>query len=174
MKLHRRHVVAGTVGVLVLGILTPGAQASPAVGSLSVTTYVIAQLNHPVQLKSDGVRLRIKAATDVRVQTLTFARGTRTGWHHHPGPVIVAVQSGAVTVWTKDCSTTTYGPAEAAGSVFTEGGNDAGEVTSAGGATVYATFIAPHADPPVFRLEDPVISCPLPVAGHQDEGDHSE
>jgi len=29
-----------------------------------------------------------------------------------------------------------------------------------GGATVYVTFVAPNADPPVFRIEDTTLACP--------------
>ena len=159
MKLGRRHVVAGTVGVLVLGTIMPGAQASPPSATLKVLTFVTAQLDHPLHLKHDGVALRTKSPTDIRVQSLTFSAGDRTGWHHHPGLVLVAVQAGSVTVWSADCSTTTYGPGLAAGAVFTENSNDPQEVTSAAGGTVFVTFVVPRAVPPVFRIEDPAKAC---------------
>jgi hypothetical protein len=44
--------------------------------------------------------------------------------------------------------------------VFVESGDTPGQASSAGGATVYATFVAPHANPPVFRIEDAPVSCP--------------
>jgi hypothetical protein len=44
--------------------------------------------------------------------------------------------------------------------VFVESGDDPGQASSAGGATVYATLVAPHARPPVFRIEDSVQACP--------------
>jgi hypothetical protein len=74
--------------------------------------------------------------------------------------VIVAVASGAVTFTQSDCSSETYGPGLPAGSVFVEGGDVPGQASSVGGATVYATFVAPHADPPVFRIEDAAQTCP--------------
>jgi hypothetical protein len=43
--------------------------------------------------------------------------------------------------------------------VFVED-DDPVQVSSVGGATVYATFVAPSADPPVFRIEDSVQACP--------------
>jgi hypothetical protein len=43
--------------------------------------------------------------------------------------------------------------------VFIERGDEPGQVTSAGGATAYATFVAPSADPPVFRIEDDPPPC---------------
>ena len=158
MRLNRKNVIAGTVGTLLLGTIMPGASASPP-SNLSIATLATGTLNQPLQVKNDGVRLRSKAATDIRVQTITFtAGGGKTGWHHHPGLVVVVVESGAVTVWETDCTSTTYGPKEAAGAVFTEGGDESQEVTSNGGR-VYATFVVPHADPAVFRIEDPARSC---------------
>ena len=47
-------------------------------------------------------------------------------------------------------------------SVFVESGDEPHEARNLTdhAATVYATFIAPHADPGVFRIEDPLINCP--------------
>ena len=109
-----------------------------------MVTFVTAPLNHRLHLQHDGVALRTKSPTDIRMQTLTFLAGNRTGWHHHPGLVLVTVQTGSVTVWDQDCSSTTYGPGLAAGAVFTEGGDDPQEVTSAAGGTVYVTFVVPR------------------------------
>jgi hypothetical protein len=52
-----------------------------------------------------------------------------------------------------------YGQGRPAGSVFVESGDDPGQASSLRGATVYATFIAPHANPPVFRIEDNPQTC---------------
>ena len=48
---------------------------------------------------------------DVVVQHLTFAPGGYSGWHSHPGPAIVVVQSGQMTFYDADdpsCAGTTY------------------------------------------------------------------
>ncbi len=61
-----------------------------------------------------------------------------------------------MTVRDSDCDSTTY----AAGTAFTESGDDPLEVTSAAGATDYATFVVPQVAPtPVFRVEAPAVSC---------------
>jgi hypothetical protein len=44
--------------------------------------------------------------------------------------------------------------------VFVEKSDVPGQASSVDGATVYATFVAPHADPPVFRIEDDPVTCP--------------
>jgi len=73
--------------------------------------------------------------------------------------VIVAVQTGAVTVVHADCNGTTYGVGSPNGSVFVESGDEPGEVRNATDqpAKLYATFVAPDADPGVFRIEDAPI-----------------
>jgi hypothetical protein len=103
--------------------------------------------------------LTTKDPTDVMVQKIVIAPGGSSGWHHHPGIVIIAVQSGSVTFWDADCNPTTYGPGLPNGAVLTETGDEPGQVTSAGGATTYTTFVAPSADPPVFRIEDDPPPC---------------
>jgi hypothetical protein len=45
--------------------------------------------------------------------------------------------------------------------VFAEGGDEPVLATSATGATNYVVFVAPSADPPVFRIDDhDAPSCP--------------
>jgi quercetin dioxygenase-like cupin family protein len=150
--------VAATVGML--GVLAIGsiASASPPSG-FTPTILVKADLNETVRSDSDKVRFRTKDPTDVMVQKIVQTPGGSSGWHHHPGIVIVAVESGSVTVWDSDCNKTTYGPGLPDGSVFTESGDEPGQVTSSGGATLYATFVAPSADPAVFRIEDDPPPC---------------
>jgi hypothetical protein len=72
--------------------------------------------------------------------------------------VIVAVQSGTVTLTHADCSSVTYGPGLPAGSVFVESGDEPAQASSATGATVYVTYVAP--DGAGFRLEDDPVTCP--------------
>ncbi len=158
MKLNRRHVVASSIGIIVLGASMPVAFASPGTG-LTSTILVTANLDHPVHAQSDHIRVHTKAATIIRVQNLVFAAGAKTGWHHHPGVIVVAVASGAVTVWDSHCHSTTYGPAMPDGAAFTESGDEDLQVTSNEGASVYATYIVPQVDPPEFRIEAAARSC---------------
>ena len=74
--------------------------------------------NEAVQLNSDRIKLQTKGPTDVRVQTITFAPGGRSGWNHKPGFVLVAVLSGEVTKFDSHCNGTTYGPDSPNGAVF--------------------------------------------------------
>jgi hypothetical protein len=158
----KRKWAAATVGVAVIGMFAAVALASPGSG-FTPTNLVTANFDQTVNLNSDRVKFQTKDPTYVRVQTVVIAPGGFSGWHHHPGIVIAAVQSGTVTFTRSDCSSQTYGPGLPNGAVFVEEGDDPGQASSADGATIYATFVAPN-DGPVsattFRVEDDAISCP--------------
>ncbi len=155
------------LSVAILGVSVIGTFAAVALGSQGLgfapTNLVTASLPNDVKLNSDRVKFQTKDPTYVRVQRLVIAPGGYSGWHHHPGMVIVAVESGRVTFTHSDCSATTYGAGLPAGSTFVEGGDDPGQASSVLGATVYATFVAPNTgpvSPTTFRVEDDAVSCP--------------
>jgi len=153
--------IAATVGVTVVGTLTAGVVLGSMGSGVTITTFVTANFDHAVHLNSDRVKFQTKDPTDVRIQELIFAPGGYSGWHHHPGVVIVTIESGSLTLWESDCSSQTYGPGLPNGAVFAEGGDSPQQVVAgADGATVYAVFVAPSNDPPITRLEDDEVSCP--------------
>jgi hypothetical protein len=156
--LAKRKLSTGIVGVAVLGTFAAVAFGSASSG-FAPETLVTGNLTHDVQFNSDRVKLQTKDPTDVRVQRIVIAPGGYSGWHHHPGIVIVTVLSGATTFMHADCIGTTYGPGLAAGSVFVEGGDVPAQASSVGGAVNYVTFVAPHNSPPVFRIEDDPPAC---------------
>jgi hypothetical protein len=157
LRTRPRKWLAATIGVVLVGMTAGVAVASPPSG-LTSTIFVTADLQQNVHWNSDRGKFQTKGPTDVRVQRLDFAAGGYSGWHHHPGIVIVAVESGAVTLTHADCSSVTYGPNLPAGSVFVESGDEPVQATSATGATVYVTYVAP--DGAGFRVEDDPVACP--------------
>ncbi len=162
MKLKRTSVLAAALAVAMVGTLAAVAFGSPpSSGFVGETPLVTANLDNTVNVNSDRVKFQTKDPTDVRVQKFVIGPGAFSGWHHHPGIVIVAVQSGAVTFTHSDCSSKTYSldPNNPNGAVFVEGGDDPGQASSAAGATVIATFVAPDANPAVFRIEDDPPPC---------------
>lgn len=145
-------VVAGTAGGIALA-------EPPNAGFIPDPPMAKVDLQKLVHLNRDGVKFQTRGPTDVTVQKITFAPGGNSGWHHHPGMVLVAVQSGAVTVTDAKCRKTVYGPGQTAGSAFVESGSAPARVTSAGGAVVYATFVTPDGKP--LRVDDAALNCPL-------------
>jgi hypothetical protein len=150
--------VFGALGVVVAGTAATIALATPGSG-VSTTTFVTANFPNSVHFNSDRVKFQTKDPTTVRVQKLVWVAGAYSGWHHHPGVIIVTVESGSVTVEDSSCNSVTYGPGLPNGAAFVEGGDDPIQVTSAHGATEYAMQIAPAANPPVFRIEDDPPAC---------------
>jgi hypothetical protein len=155
---------AATVGVAMIATIATvalGSHASNLFGIAGSEIFVTANLDHTVQMNSDRVKFQTKGPTDVRVQKIVVGAGGYSGWHHHPGIVIVTVASGDLTFTHSDCSSTTYGPGLPDGNVFVEGGDDPGQASRVAGATLYVTFVAP--DGAGFRIDDHNFqppSCP--------------
>ncbi len=106
----------------------------------------------------DGnINLHGKGPSDVLQTLLVFQPGGETGWHTHPGPVVVIVKSGALTETHSNGCVTVH----PAGSAFFE---TKGEIHNAsnqtGGVTeVYATFISPAGAQPLIPASDPGGVC---------------
>ncbi|MBA3666910.1 MAG: hypothetical protein H0W65_04210 [Sphingomonas sp.] len=147
--------------LLGLTVAIPMASAALATSpsGITPTTFVAADYDGQGHINSDRIKFQTKGPTDVSMQKLVFAAGARSGWHHHPGMVIVAVQSGRLTLTDANCGSKDYGPGLSNGAVFVEGGDMAVEASSAAGAIVYVTSIAPSTDPRDFRDEDSPPTC---------------
>ena len=150
----RRSGTVAVAGALAASGLTP-AFGSPG-SAVTPTTYSTTTLSESVEGNHDRIKFQTKDPAVVRVQKLEFAPGGYTGFHHHPGIVIVSVVSGSLNlVDGSDCSVET----KAAGTVFVESSDHAHNAIAPTGATVYVTYITPASDPPVFRVEEPVPFC---------------
>jgi quercetin dioxygenase-like cupin family protein len=162
VKLASKRAGVATVGAAACGVVAAAALASPPSGFTPTNLVPEAEIAESFHVNSDRIKLQTKSPADVRVQRVDIAPGGRSGWHHHPGVVIVAVETGTVTYVDSDCQATSYGAGSPNGSVFVESGDEPHEARNLTDqpATVYATFVAPDADPGVFRIEDPLINCP--------------
>ena len=104
-----------------------------------------------------NVILHLKGATDVLQTDLIFQPGGTTGWHIHPGPVVVVVKSGALTeIHSNGCMTV-----HPAGSGFFEDANEVHNVVNQTGIVteVYATFLSPAGTQPLIPAPDPGGVC---------------
>jgi len=156
MKLYRKLVlVLGTITVIA-GAGSTIALANP--GTTATTTVLghRATLADSVQVNQDRVKFQTKDPTDVLVQTITFRPGGNSGWHFHPGVVIVIVESGQVTTHDANCQTATYGPHQS----FVESGTTPFMVSNESDSTdavVYATLVVPAGSK--FRIETDPPPC---------------
>jgi len=92
-------------------------------------------------------RINVKGATDVHIVENIIAPNGTFGWHSHPGPSLVIVKSGTLSVYhAPECTTpTNYGPGSPQGSTFIDDGNDLHMVRNNGTVTaeVYVVSIIP-------------------------------
>lgn len=85
------------------------------------------------------IDINAKDTTDVAVQSLTIQPGGQSGWHSHPGPVVLQVTAGTITFYEAgDRSCTPI--VKNVGQVFIEEGDHAHIGRNEG--TVAATAIA--------------------------------
>jgi quercetin dioxygenase-like cupin family protein len=89
-------------------------------------------------------RIDTKGSTDVHILENRIAPGGNFGWHSHPGPSIVVVKSGALTLYRADDPSCTP-HVIAAGSGFVDDGGDVHIVRNEGSvdAVVYVTSLVP-------------------------------
>jgi quercetin dioxygenase-like cupin family protein len=154
MRHHRKRLaVAG------LAALAAAAAAAIALASPGTTTSTIlaarSTLFESVQMNEDRIKFQTKDPTDLVAQQVTFAPGATSGWHHHPGVILVLVKSGTVTVHDENCQTKSY----TAGQAFIEGGTEPMMVSNEGSETAVdvATQVAPTGS--AFRIEDDPPAC---------------
>ena len=103
------------------------------------------------------VELHVNGPSDVVQALLVFQPAGETGWHIHPGPVVVIVSSGALTeTYSNGCQTV-----HPAGSVFFERAGEVHNVANkTGGLSVAnATFLLPTGSQPLIPASDPGNVC---------------
>jgi len=128
-------LATGTAGA------TPGAGLTPVIVSRGVAT-------ERVHFNTGEVKVQTKAPVKIVNQTISFAASTptvitTTGWHAHPGVVLVTVTSGTLIRYDSHCSPTTY----PTGSAFMESGDHAGLVrneSTTTAASVNVTYLVPE------------------------------
>jgi len=99
-----------------------------------------------IQSKVDGFDVELKSHddTDIAVANIGITTGGSSGWHYHPGPVLVVVKSGTITFYSSDDRDCTP-KGHPAGTSFIEPGGVVGNARNEGAVEVVgvATFFAP-------------------------------
>jgi quercetin dioxygenase-like cupin family protein len=72
----------------------------------------------PFRVRAHGIELDADRRIDVAVAHLTFQPSGSTGWHRHPGPTVVTITTGELTITDNKCRSRTY----QAGDTFVEPG----------------------------------------------------
>jgi quercetin dioxygenase-like cupin family protein len=156
-------VGAAFLAALTLVAVVATALATPGTGVTS-TTFAVGTFDqiHAKTLSSDWqARIDTKGATDVHILENRIIPGGTFGWHSHPGPSIVVVKSGALTLYRGDDPTCTP-EVVAAGFGFVDDGGDVHVVRNEGSvdAVVYVTSLVPKGA--ARRIDEPSPgNCPF-------------
>jgi quercetin dioxygenase-like cupin family protein len=136
--------VLGAIAVLAIAttaLATPGSGVTSTLFAVGTFQELEAKT-----LSSDWqARISTKGVTDVHILENRIVPGGTFGWHSHPGPSIVVVKSGALTLYHGDDPTCTPNVVPA-GSGFVDDGGDVHVVRNEGGvdAVVYVTSLVPQ------------------------------
>jgi quercetin dioxygenase-like cupin family protein len=130
-------------------------QATAANAGFHATTLSDApfgDLNEHVHSSADGLStvpavwnmaLTTKGFTDLVVRQNTWDPGGSTGWHTHPGPSLITVTTGTLTVYDANCTPHVFSAGDAgANSAFVDvGGGDVHLVRNETSATAKAMVV---------------------------------
>jgi quercetin dioxygenase-like cupin family protein len=99
-------------------VLLGAAFATPPSGIVSGTVLARAAFADPVDIKFKVHKevINVRDAQETVVQQIVIGPGGQTGWHSHPGPVVVLVKAGALTLYDGDdptCTGRTYSAGQA-------------------------------------------------------------
>jgi quercetin dioxygenase-like cupin family protein len=146
----RRSLWVALLAVAVSIAVAGSVFASHAPGGVSAVLLARGTLSEQVKVNFGDIKIQTKGPVDVATLQVTFAKGGGSaGWHIHPGPVFVVIQSGALSVWTEDCQKTVYG----VGSTFFEMGPEESMLVKnespTTDAVVIGTFIVPPGATPL-------------------------
>jgi quercetin dioxygenase-like cupin family protein len=161
--MRTRFIVALATAVLAATSIAGIALATAPTGVIS-TTFAVGHFG-PIDAKtlssSWQARIDTKGVSDLYVLENRIAPGGSFGWHSHPGPSLVIVKSGALTLYRGDDPTCTPQVVQA-GSGFVDDGGDIHLVRNEGTVetVVYVTSLVPEGA--ARRIDQPAPgNCPF-------------
>jgi quercetin dioxygenase-like cupin family protein len=104
------------------------------------------------------LKLSASGPSNFYVQDLVLAPGGYSGWHHHPGVLLITVSEGVIDWYDGDCNKTTY----TAGQSFTES-NAVHDLVNVGSvnAHLFIAYITMKDEP--RRIENNQPACGIPL-----------
>ena len=121
----KRKLAVLMTAAAVSAVLAGVALATPPSGILSGTVFARAGFVDPVDIKlkvrgDDQEVISVREAAETVMQQVVIGPGGETGWHSHPGPVVVLVKAGELAFYSgkPGCPSRTY----SAGQAFVDSG----------------------------------------------------
>lgn len=154
---RRRGTWVALAFALGLVVLVGGALATPGVGIISAPVHARGTIEDGVIVNSkSGVHLKTKGSLDLATQQIVIGPSGSTGWHSHPGPVLVTVKSGSLRLIYADdlsCEGTVY----TTGDSFVDRGDEvvhiARNTSSESNVELWATYLVPGDPGTAFRID---------------------
>ena len=109
-------ILVVVVGFAVLAV----AAIAVATPSSGFTTALLARASLAEWLK---IQTHPHQITDIVVQSVAIEPGGQSGWHYHPGPIVVAVKAGTITLYNGDDPTCTPRSVSAGAAFIEEAGH---------------------------------------------------
>ena len=166
MRVNRFRLVATLTSAAVIVLVFAGtALWTPPSGIVSGPILArgdfVDRVDVKIKFERDGSTVVSNAplAGEVVVQEITIAPGGTTGWHSHPGPVVVVVKAGTLTYVREargECIDTPY----AAGSAFVDPGQGHAHTAFNLGSdnlVLVATYFDVPAGAGAQRIDVPVV-----------------
>ncbi len=153
-----RKAIRSPLLAMALIVVFAGTVLATAASGFHPTLLSRGTLSESVHYNTGAVKFQTKGSVDFVTQAITFDAPSSSGWHAHPGVVLVTIASGSLVRYDEHCSATVY----AAGSAFAESGHDAGLVRNESTTTpavVYVTFLVP-AGTTALRIDKDNPGCP--------------
>ena len=171
-KLTKRPLAILFVAVTLPTALAGLALATPGSGILSASVLATASFVDPVDIKfkvggTDADIIHVRDAQQTVMQQIVVGPGGHTGWHSHPGPAVVLIKAGELTLYSSDDPTCT-GRTYSAGQAFVDSGQGhvhiARNLSQTDNAELFVTYFdaLPGPTGPIFRIDAPNPgTCPF-------------
>src|SRR6266446_5458400 len=110
---------------------SPSARSAPSVPYAGIClTRPVKEIDEHVKGGDTWVvKLETKGQSDFFYQDLVVGPGGRTGWHSHPGLLMITIKEGSVDFYDNKCTKHSY----TAGQAFTEGSEPHNALNSGSG-----------------------------------------
>ena len=155
-------IAATALGALAAAAIAMVANDSGSAGPSGVHIVPLSKgtLASSVHAKAAGIEITTNGRKDILVTKITVDPGGSFGWHSHPGPVLVAVGKGTLTVY----DATKHGCQRSivsAGDAFIEDGHHVHLARNDGSAPVElnATFLARPGTTEYLKTEPAPPGC---------------
>jgi quercetin dioxygenase-like cupin family protein len=161
-RVHLRTKLVAVVVVVAAGVTAIAAYADLPSRTVTPASVPVGTLAGKTSLDIASVDAFTRAINQAHgtvgvLQHITYTPGQNTLWHTHPGPNIVLVVGGSLTITDDHCNSTTYTD----GQGFATGLNVHMGVAGPQGADTYSLYFLP-ADATAIRTPAPGISATPP------------